>query len=469
MELKRPTQPDLAQMSHAEKDALILALFDALEILTLRLDELERKVEKHSGNSSKPPSSDGLKKGAAQLRKRGEKAPGGQRGHRGSTRQMVDDPDHVVELRAEGCCACGASLAGLEAVVRERRQQIEIPESRHEITEYRQMQVTCPCGRDHYGAFPAGVAPHVSFGPRLKGYAVGLVLGHFVSLQRSCALIDAQYGVCLSDGTLQSWISRAAESLKPRHEGYQITLRNAEVAHFDESGLRINGQLNWLHVAASDTVVHYTAHAKRGQDAMEAAGILPTFRGCAVHDHWKCYWSYTDCTHALCNAHHLRELRYCEELTGHYWPVALRELLVEGKESVAAARAEGKTALDEAQVKELHRRYDEQIGHGLAACPVKPPDPGQKGRVKQQEATNLLIRLRDYKEQVLKFLTDWRVPFDNNRAEQMVRPIKVKLKVSGGFRAFDGAEAFCILRSVWETNKLQGLNPFDTLRMAFIG
>jgi len=202
---------------------------------------------------------------------------------------------------------------------------------------------------------------------------------------------------------------------------------------------------------------------------MDAAGILLQFQGHAVHDHWQSYWSYTSGSHSLCNAHHLRELRYCEEVTGHFWPGELRRLLVEGKAAVAEARAAGQTAVEPARVQELLACYDQQVQNGLTACPVRLPAPGQKGRVKQQEATNLLLRLRDYKTQVWQFLTDWRVPFDNNRAERLVRPAKVKLKVTGGFRACGGSTAFCILRSVWETNKLNGINPFDTLRLVFEG
>jgi transposase len=183
---------------------------------------------------------------------------------------------------------------------------------------------------------------------------------------------------------------------------------------------------------ATDTAVHDTAHPQRGREAMDAAGILPGFRGIAVHDHWQPYRVYTHCSHALCNAHHLRELNYCEELTGHGWPVELRRILLDAKDAVADAQAAGLTALEPAQRAALLARYDAQIQIGLAAWPVRPPEPGgNKGPTKQHEATNLLLRLRDYKDQVLRFLTDWRVPFDNNLAERMVRPVKVKLKVIG--------------------------------------
>lgn len=468
MKLQRPTQAELDRMSHAEKDALILKLFDLLEGLERRLKSIEEKVEKTSRNSSKPPSSDGLKKGAAEPRRRGEKPGGGQPGHPGATRAMVDAPDAVVELRPQGDCACGLALGGQEGVLKERRQQIEIPEPKTVVTEYRQMKVVCACGLEHRGVFPPGVAPNVSFGPRLKAYAVGLVQGHFVALERTAGIIGDQYGVRPSGGTLQNWVEDAAGRLAAGHAAIGAAVAQAEVAHFDESGMRVNGALHWLHVATTATAVHYTAHPRRGHEAMDEADVLPAFQGVAVHDHWKPYWHYDGCAHALCNAHHLRDLRYCEEATGHFWPVALRRLLVEGKKTVALAKAEGKAALEPAQVDGLLARYDGQVAAGLAACPVKPPEPGGKGRVKQDFATNLLLRLRDFKTETLRFLTDWRVPFDNNAAERMVRPVKVKLKVTGGFRAVGGSDAFCVIRSVWETSKLNNQNPFDTLRLAFM-
>ncbi|MDS4069360.1 MAG: transposase [Candidatus Competibacter sp.] len=263
-------------------------------------------------------------------------------------------------------------------------------------------------------------------------------------------------------------ILEAGQRLADDHAAGREAIRAAAVANFDASGMRVGGRLHWLHVAATDTVAHDTVHRQRGAEAMDAAGILPHFTGTAVHDHWQPYGTYTDCTHAFCNARHLRELRYCEELTGHFWPYAPRHLLVEGHQAIIAARAAGLTTLAPEYVAGLLARYDRQVSNGLRACPVRPREPGRKGRVKQHPATNLLLRLRDYKTEVWRFL-DWRVPFDNHRAKRLVRPVKVKLKVIGGFRALGGSTAFCILRSVWETNKPNGINPFDTLRLALEG
>lgn len=189
--------------------------------------------------------------------------------------------------------------------------------------------------------------------------------------------------------------------------------------------MRIGGTLTFPPFsAATGTAVHYTAHPKRGREAMDAAEILPGFQGVAVHDHWKPYRVYTHCSHALCNAHHLRELNYCAELTGHWWPVELRRFLLDAKDAVADARAAGLAALEPAQLAGLLARYDEQVKAGLDAWPVRPPEPGgKKGPAKQHDAANLLLRLRDYKDLVLRFLTDWRVPFDNNLAERLVRQV----------------------------------------------
>ena len=470
LKLRRPTPAELNQMSHAEKDALILRLFDLLEGLEKRLAEVERKVEKTSRNSSRPPSSDGLKRQAAEPRQPGAKPNGGQPGHVGVTRSWTEVPEDVKELRPEGHCHCGRALANQPGVMGERRQQIEIPEPKARVIEYRQMNVTCACGCMHRGAFPFGVTPHVSYGPRLKAYAVGLVDGHFVALGRTAEIIADQYGVRPSDGAIQKWIGQAAEALRPAYEGIRQGVMEAEVAHFDESGVRVTGHTRWLHVAGTTDLAFYTIHCKRGLEAMTAAGILPTFTGHAVHDHWVPYFHFTQATHSLCSAHLLRELRYFEEATdGHCWPVRLRDILVDGKKAVEAARAEERSAVDAATRERLLAEYDRWVDLGLAVFPERPKVPGQKGRPKQEPATNLLRRLRDFRTEIWRFLHDFRVPFDNNLAERLVRPVKVKLKVAGGFRAVGGSASFCILRSIWQTNKLQGINPFQTLRLAFAG
>jgi len=466
----RPSQTELNQMSHAEKDALFTRLFDLLESMVKRLEEFEGRVEKNSRNSSKPPSSDGLNRQAAEPREAGSRRNGGQPGHTGVTRAWTETPDRVQEIRPEGTCDCGRVLAEQVERLGERRQQIEIPEPKAEVTEYRQIVVKCACGCEHRGAFPFGVTPYVSYGPRLKAYAVGLVDGHFVSLERTAEIIEDQYGVRPSDGAIQGWIGQVAGVLKPTWEATGQAIAAADVAHFDESGVRVNGRTVWLHVAGTAEHAFYIIHPKRGEEAMVAAGILPIFTGYAVHDHWIACFKFEAASHSLCNAHILRELRYFEEArNGHRWPIELRETLVDGKRAVEEARAAGQTAIDPERLASILARYDTWVGLGLQVFPEIPREAGKKGRPKQAPETNLLRRMRDFKTEILRFLDDFRVPFDNNLAERLVRPVKVKLKVAGGFRALGGSEAFCILRSVWETSKRQGINPFQTLRVAFAG
>jgi transposase len=240
--------------------------------------------------------------------------------------------------------------------------------------------------------------------------------GHFVALERTAGILGDQYGVRPSGGTLQNWVEDAAGRLAAGHAAIGAAVARAEVACFDESGMRVGGTLPFPPFSATTaTAAHYTAHPLRGHGAMDAAGILPGFRGVAVHDRWKPCWHYGGCAHALRNA---RDLRYCEESTGHFWPAALRRLLAEGKQAVALAQAEGKTALEAAQLDGLLARYDGQVAAGLAACPARPPPPGGNGRARQDFATSLPLRLRDFKAEALRFLADWRVPFDNNAGQQ---------------------------------------------------
>lgn len=466
MELKRPTLSDLSRMSDADKNALILKLYEIIDELLKQVDELKSQCAKNSHNSSKPPSSDGLKK-TQSTRQPSQRKTGGQTQHRGQTLTLSDDPDEIIDLRPSDHCECGRSLVRQASYLQERRQQIDIPEPKHIITEYRQWIINCRCGRQHVPVFPDKITPNVSYGSRIKAYAVGLVHGHFVSLKRTAQIIRDQYNIYPSTGTVQNWINEAQVQLLPMYQQCAQTIVHSPVAHFDESGVRVNGKLNWLHVAATSNAVYYSVHTTRGQGGIDAANILPQFTGCAVHDHWRAYWRYAQATHALCNAHHLRELLYVAELTGHDWPLAIKKLLIEGKKAVELAQAQGLMAVPLEQIESFSKRYDECIANGLLMCPVKRSHHADKRRCKQHVGTNLLIRLRDFKANIWRFIVDWQVPFDNNLAERMVRPVKVKLKVIGHFRAQSGMQAFCVIRSAWETYLLQQLNPFEQLRLVF--
>ncbi len=266
---------------------------------------------------------------------------------------------------------------------------------------------------------------------------------------------------------MQRWIGQAGENLAATYTAIRDTISTSAVANFDESGIRAQGKTQWLHVAATPEAVYYTAHARRGTDAMTAAGILPAFQGVAVHGHWKPYFRFDTMVHGLCGAHLLRELDYFDETLKHQWSAQLKQVLIDAKTAVAQAKDAQQTSLPPEQMADLEQRYDRWLNHGLLVFPEQPKTSPKQGKAKQHPARNLSCRLRDFKDSVLRFIQRFDVPFDNNLAERAVRPVKVKLKVAGGFRAMGGADAFCVIRSVWETDKLQERNPFESLRAVF--
>jgi transposase len=276
----------------------------------------------------------------------------------------------------------------------------------------------------------------------------------------------------VSEGTVLKASEQLDRCIEPSTEAVKGLLRDAEVLHVDESGLRVRGKLHWLHVASTDRLTSYEVHAKRGQEAMEDAGILGAFTGTAVHDHWKPYFKYDACAHALCNAHHLRELHWIDTQYQQSWAKDMAELLLAIKAAVQAT-PEPAMSLAPPEREAFEKRYDEVVQSGFDAnpTPVSPPasEGRKRGRPKQPPAVNLLIRLRDFKGEVLAFMSDFRVPFDNNQGERDIRMVKVKQKVSGGFRTLEGAKRFGRIRGYISTARKQAKNVFEAIRDAFDG
>ena len=262
--------------------------------------------------------------------------------------------------------------------------------------------------------------------------------------------------------------------MEPATVAVKEHLRQAAVVHTDESGLRVKGKLHWLHVAATERLTDYTVHAQRGQIAMNEAGVLPDFNGRMVHDHWKPYFGYTACSHALCNAHHLRELQWIETQYGQRWAARMAQLLLEIKKAVAVTQENGTEGLPAESLTAFEQRYDQILDAGYRVNPRPPPPPAGKktkkrGRPAQTPPLNLLDRLKDFKPQTLAFMNDFRVPFDNNQAERDVRMVKVKQKVSGGFRTLEGANAFVQIRGYLSTARKNAVHVFSAIRDAFAG
>jgi transposase len=462
--------PDLDRLSVGEKDDLIRALFAQVkallaqvDVLTARVAELEGRLSLNSQNSSKPPSSDGLGRPKPKSqRQKGLNSTGGQKGHRGHTLKKVAHPDHIEpHLAPSHCDACHRPLP--DALVVERRQVFDIAPLHHEVTEHQVLEARCPCGKVHRGEFPAEVAAPVQYGPRIKAAVVHLTHHHMLPLARTGTLTGDLFGLPMSDATVLAINEEARALLAPTVAAMGEALKSAPVAHADETGMRVAGKLFWLHVLATRTLTWIGSHMNRGKKAFDAFGILAVFAGTLVHDGWKPYRDLA-CTHALCNAHHLRELTYVFEEMGQAWANRLIELLVAACHEVG--QADGK--LEPERIAFYRHAYDTILADGEAANPRAPPS-GKRGRTKQSKALNLLDRLRLYADDLWRFACDHNVPFSNNTAEQAVRMPKVKQKVSGGFRTQAGLETFCTIRSYLATLHKQHANLFHALTLAFQG
>lgn len=461
--MAKPQLPNLSTLTREQIEDLVRDLFQ-------RVVDLENRLAKDSHNSSKPPSSNGFSSRKRILPPVPGRKSGGQTGHDGTTLKMVAVPDRVVSHPLPKHCQCGKTL-GRGVLTKERRQVYDLPQTRYEVTEHRVFEARCACGRQHQGQFPEGVPHSVQYGPNIKAAATYLTQYQLLPMKRTTQLLSDLYGLHLSPATVQASVALAANSLAPAVQSIADAIKTAPVAHFDETGQRTAGRLRWLHTAVTETLAWYGAHDKRGQTAMKDFGILSNFKGVAMHDGWRSYREF-DCTHALCNAHHLRELIFLTETTDQAWPERMIDLLCQAKTEADLARGSPGSAtvgsLSHKRLGYYRRRYQVLLRAGEQANPAAPGQ-GTRGRVKQSAATNLLGRLREHTDDVLRFIYDLRVPFDNNLAERAIRMPKLKEKVSGCFRTTFGADAFCVIRSYLATLHKQGLDLFQALVMTFQG
>jgi transposase len=349
----------------------------------------------------------------------------------------------------------------------------DIPPVHIEVTEHQaEIKVCSQCGSRVKADFPEDVTQPVQYGSHIKAQASYLNNYQLIPWARTCELLGDFYGHTPAVALVQEANAALVESIGPSLDASKEQLIESDVVHFDESGLRVEGELNWLHVASTELLTCYTVHPKRGQDGMNAMGVLPALQGRAMHDHWSPYFTYDNCLHALCNAHHLRDLLFVVEQYKQSWADGMIQLLLDIKAAVAAASPD-QISLATHQLADFEQRYHELIAQGLEANP--PPmacgehSRTKRGRKKQAPPKNLLDRLQKHKPQVLAFMYDFRVPFDNNLAERDVRMVKIKQKVSGAFRTRAGAETFCAIRSYIATVRKNGLNVIDAIHNALTG
>lgn len=437
-----------------------------LEQAVGRVAELEAQLKQSSKNSSKPPSADGLAKPAPRsLRGKSGRGPGRPPGQPGITLEQVADPDVVVRHVPAVCAGCGGGLASAAEVAVTRRQVFDIPEPKVVVTEHQIITLVCPCGRHTTGDAPAEATAPAVYGPRIAAIGVYLLHGQFLSIGRTTDALRDLFGLPVAPATVTAWVKRTAlgviDQVLPV---IRDRIRHAPVAHFDETGMRVQGRLAWLHSASTPTDVLLTAHLKRGTAAMDDAGILPGYTGIAVHDAWAPYDTYTNAKHALCNAHVLRELIYVTDTaTGRTTDLATQAIdaLRRLNRLVNDARTHHNTA-DPAALREQQHLLRSAVVLGAEATAERD------GKL-QRKHHALFTRLRDRRDDYLRFVTDPAVPFDNNPAEQTIRMPKLRIKVSGSMRTLTGAEHFAAIRSYTATAIRQDINMLDALIQAVTG
>jgi transposase len=426
-----------------------------------RLAELERRLGLNSSNSGKPPSSDGLKKPprVSSLRQPSGKKTGGQKGHPGETLRRVEGPDATIDHYPEACTACGAPLTAAMATDHVARQVFDLPEPKPLIvTEHRAHGCRCvACGMPTRARFPEGVTAPVQYGTRISAFVLYLLHYQLLPEKRLAALMADLFGVKLVTAT----IARISQDCAQRFQGFADAVRDhvaaAPVKHMDETGFRIGGKTQWLHIASTAWLTFYRVSAKRGSLLAKVTGIV-------VHDHWKPYYTMTGVLHALCNAHHLRELKALVEIEKEAWARKMQRLLRRACHATNLAREQG-LPLKPGLIALFDRCYDMVLAEGLVFHEAQPAltKARRRGRPPRRVGHNLLLRLSTRKQDVLRFLTDPSVPFTNNLAEQDGRMMKLRQKISGGFRSEDGAKDFAVIRSLLSTARKQGWNMLQTL------
>jgi transposase len=459
----------LEGLSREELLALVLAQAKVIEELQGRVAELERQVGRSSRNSSAPPSADGLAKPPprSMRRKSGRKA-GKQPGSPGAALERVAKPDEQVPHFPSVCRRCDQALDGsVPAGDPVRRQVFDVPEVGVRVTEHLLHALACGrCGMVTRADAPAWASAPACYGPGVTTLAAYLSAQHHIPVGRVAEILADIAGIEVSPGWVTDACKRAEHAVAPAGEAVKDAIAASPVAHFDESVTRIAGRNHWMHTAAtaSLTAYHVDEHG-RATEAIKAFGILPRFAGVAVHDAYSGYLCFTDCTHALCNAHAVRELtgigEYDTAAREDGWAAQMIDLLGDAHRWAATWRRDGHHALPDFKAEDLHRRYDALIERALA---THPPRTG-----KQTPARNLALRLGDRKDEFLHFTTDFAVAFSNNIAEQAIRMIKVKTKVSGGFRTLHGAQTFLALRGYISTVRKNGLRAVHALRDALTG
>ena len=449
---------NVKQLLEKERD-LSPALKSALNVMLLLVSILLNRVTLNSKNSSKPPSSDPNRE--KQPRKKSDKQTGGQKNHIGSTLTQVDEPDIIQDIKIDRRTLPKGHYKDIGFVT---RQVFDIDISRV-VTEYRAQQLENEQGQCFVASFPKDITKAVQYGNQLKAHAVYLSQYQLLPYKRIKDYFTELLHIPLSEGSLYNFNCQAYDQLAEFERIVKHQLINACCAHADETGININGKRQWLHSVSNSQWTHFYPHEKRGTEAMDEIGILPRFHGILCHDHWKPYFRY-DFIHALCNAHHLRELTRAWEQDKQAWAQEMKQLLE--AINIAVNNAGGSLQTEQANV--YRQRYKALLKKAEDECPPpKEPPKKQRGRIKRSKARNLLERLINYENDVLRFMENADVPFTNNEAENVIRMTKVHQKISGCFRSMDGAKIFCRVRGYLSTCRKQDMTAAQAMTLVFEG
>ena len=430
--------------------------------LIKRIEELESEKNKNSRNSSKPPSSDGLKKVIKNNREKSNRNPGGQPGHKGSGLSAMDKADEIVKCKInKSWCECGNDLQSLKILREEKHQVIDIAEVLIRVIDYLVEVKKCSCGKEHKGV--CEFKGRVQYGKKLKALLTYLNVYQMLPAQRIQELCKDIFGLSIGDGTIQSGIKTCYENLENTQEEIKQSLISSPVIHSDETGIRCQGSTQWIHSASNDKFTLYQNHHKRGNEGINSMGIMDNYTGVCVHDRWASYDKYSNCIHALCNAHLLRDLRFIYEEENRNWAGKLISIL--------------QGANKRKQEKKLTNHFRTRIRNQITNLVIKayrnePKTKNQKikrGRKPKSKPIRLLEVFKNRLDDILLFLYRDDVPFDNNLAERDLRMIKLKQKISGCFRTKMGADIFCRIRSYVSTSRKQGYNVWDAMTNAMKG
>lgn len=446
----------------AEADDLPPALEASINMLLLVVKLLVDRTGLNSRNSSKPPSSDLNREKTG--RPKSGKPRGGQNGHKGHNLEPVDEPDEITPITIDrrtlprgDYIECGY----------EKRQVFDIRISRH-VTEYRAQILKDALGKRFVATFPPGVARATQYGGSIKANAVYMSMFQLIPYERIQTHFDELFGIPISTGSIVNFNADAFQRLDAFESLAIKILRKAEVLHVDETGVNVDGKRLWLHNASNEKWTLIAAHEKRGKEAMDDINVIPYFTGLLIHDHWKPYYRYENCDHVLCNAHHKRELTRAYEQDDQQWALKMENLLDQINKEVKL----GGGSLTQVESKKWRRKYRLVLKNAEKECP--PPDEGpseakKRGRIARSKSRNLLERLQDYEEDVLRFMENPLVPYTNNQGERDLRMVKVQQKISGCFRSKMGADIYCRIRSYLSTCRKHNVGVGEALECLFAG